>query len=205
MPPVFPSDIQQMLRQASEGQILQKFTCKAFENPEWNEFVELWAPRIYTFIYHALGPYGKNPQSEILPLTEGFHSASVNASFDIESGQICLSTALQDKPGALLEKLTHETTHASLARFPEGDPFYEEGWVDYAVWVMAHAPCWEPYRTVMIESAANNIRDRRERALRTGNDYDRKRWAGGFYASIAFGPYIITMLRRRKEEKNYTW
>lgn len=200
-----PEDVQRLLRKASDARPKREFRC-AFFSPHWNEFVELWAPRIHAFVGDALGQYGIQPKAEILPLSDGFHMACANASFDISSGQIRLGTHLADQPGATLEKLTHEMIHGSLAHFPEGDPFYEEGMAaDYGTWILAHAPIWEPYRQEMIQAAADNIRNRRERALKTGTDYDRKRWAGGLYAMTAFGPYLIAMLRQRKLEGNLTW
>jgi hypothetical protein len=95
--------------------------------------------------------------------------------------------------------------HASLAEFPDDDGFYTEGVVDYSTWVMAHAPYWGPHREAMIKAAADNIRNRRERAMRTDSDYDRKRWAGGIYAATAYGPYVITRYRQRKIEGNFIW
>lgn len=204
MNPVFPPEVQQMLRQASEKTSNQRFVCRVFDY-EWNQFVEMWAPRILAFVEDALGPYGTTPRTTILPIADGFHIAGANASFDLRSGQISLATSLAGNPGVILEKLTHEMVHGSLANFPEGDPFYEEGVVDYSTWVMAHAPCWEPHREAMIKAAADNIRNRRERALSTGTDYDRKRWAGGLHASLAHGPYIVAALRMKKQEGNLTW
>lgn len=204
MTPV-PTDVHHMLRQASSAQPSREFVCRMFPD-HWNEFVELWAPRIHAFVEEALGPYGTEPKQEILALADGFHMACANASFDLMSGQIRLGTHLVDQPGATLEKLTHEMIHGSLSKFPEGDPFYEEGMAaDYGTWILAHAPIWEPYRLETIKAAADNIRNRRERALKTGTDYDRKRWAGGLYAMTAFGPYMIAMLRQRKMEGNLTW
>jgi hypothetical protein len=138
-------------------------------------------------------------------MADGMHSAGATASFNPMTGQICLSTSVSGKPGQTLEKLTHEMIHGSLAAFPEGDPFYEESYVDYSVWVMAHAPAWNPYRDAMIEAAAFNIKFRRERALATNTDYDRKRWAGGVYAMLAYGPFIIARLRNKKLEGDLTW
>ena len=204
MATAFPEEVQHMLRQASTDAKGQQFRCRIFA-PEWNSFVEFWAPKIHGFVLEALGTYGVNPRGEILEITDGFHIAGANASFDLSDGQIRLATSVEGLAGVTLEKLTHEMVHGALARFPEGDPFYEEGWVDYSVWVMAHAPCWGVYRDEMIKAAADNIRNRRERALKTGNDYDRKRWAGGLYASVAVGPYIVAMLRQRKIEGNLTW
>lgn len=161
---------------------------------------------MHAFVADALGPYGTEPRQEILALSDGFHMACANASFDLASGQIRLGTHLVNQPGVTLEKLTHEMIHGSLADFPnDEDGFYTEGYVDYSTWVLAHAPIWEPYRQEMIQAAADNIRTRRERALRTGNDYDRKRWAGGLFAMTAYGPYIIAMLRQKKAEGNLTW
>jgi hypothetical protein len=193
-----------MLRTASEETPRQRFVCQILD-PQWNQFVELWAPRIHAFVFNAFGPYGKEPLTEIRKLQDGHHIAGATASFDPSTGQIRLSTSVQGNPGQILEKLTHEMTHGALAQFPEGDAYYEEGWVDYSVWVMAHAPLWEPYRDSMIQSAEGNIRNRRERALRGGSDWDRKRWSGGLYASVAFGPYIVATLKQRKTEGNFTW
>lgn len=180
-----------------------RFTCSIF-SPEWNAFVETWAPRCYAFVEEALGPYQTEPLPDIALLPDGFHAAGANASF-ATNGQIALSTVIEGKPGMTLEKLTHELTHASLAAFPEGDPYYEEGGVDYAVWVMAHAPFWGEHQQAMLESAARNIATRRDRAFQTGTDYDRKRWSGGLYASIAYGPHIIARLRQKKLDGDLTW
>jgi hypothetical protein len=204
MSPTIPEAVQLMLRQASDITTGQSFSCGIFA-PEWNEFVELWAPKIHAFVSNALGPYDTNPRSDIRHLTDGFHIAGATASFDPSTGQIRLASSVEGNAGQTLEKLTHEMTHGSLAKFPEGDPFYEEGFVDYSVWVMAHAPCWEPYRADMIKAAGDNIRNRRERALKTGTDYDRKRWAGGLFAATAFGPYVVAMLRQKKQAGDYTW
>jgi hypothetical protein len=195
-----------MLRQASEKTATQPFVCEVFEDPQWNSFVELWAPRIYTFIREALGSYATEPRPTIIPLDAGFHIAGANASFNIVTGQIQLTPAMAGNPGVILEKLTHEMVHGSLAAFPEGDPFYEEGMAaDYGTWILAHAPVWEPYRDMMIKAAADNIRNRRDRAMATDSDYDRKRWAGGVYAMTAFGPHLITRLRQKKECGDLTW
>lgn len=202
-----PDDVQKLLNEASKPRRTaaeRKFTCEIFGEP-WNQFVELWAPRIYDFLGHALSPFGKEPKPNIEILPDGQHSAGATASFSPDTGQIRLSSSVEDNPGQTLEKLTHEMTHASLNDFPEGDPFYEEGFVDYSVWVMAHAPLWEPYRNDMIKAAASNIAVRRDRALKTQTDYDRKRWAGGLYASVAYGPYLLTRLRQKKIEGNLTW
>lgn len=194
-----------MLRRASAAPIVGKqFTCSIFE-PSWNEFVEHWSPKIFSFVLNALGPYGTNPRAEIKAIDDGFHVAGANASFNPGDGQICLATSVEGQPGVTLEKLTHEMIHASLSQFPEGDPFYEEAVADYGTWVCAHAPVWGVYREDMIKAAEDNIRNRRERALRTGNDYDRKRWAGGVYMMHAYGPYVIAAFRQRKAEGNFTW
>lgn len=167
--------------------------------------MEEWAPRIYNFLLEALGPMGQEPRDLILPLSDGHHMAWATASFEPGSGQIRLSGSIEGMPGQILEKLTHEMTHASLAQFPEGDSFWEEGFVDYSVWVMAHAPVWGPHREAMIQAAAYNIAQRRDRAMRQVSDWDVKRWAGGLYCSIAHGPFIISRLKARKQEGNFTW
>lgn len=199
-----PSDVRELLRKASEEAPTLRFSCQILDDPS-NQFVELWAPRIHAFVYNALGPYGTGPLPVIHKIEDGHHTAGATASFDISSGQISLATSVNGNFGVILEKLTHEMTHGSLAKFPEGDPFYEEGFVDFSVWVMSHAPIWSAYRDLMIAAAADNIRNRRERALRGGSDYDRKRWAGGLYASTAYGPYIIAILKQKKLEGNLTW
>ena len=165
-----PVLVQQQLEAASKSALklrktasVRRFTCEIFGN-EWDQFVELWSPRIYDFLGHALGPFGKEPLPEILPMSDGAHSAGATASFEPMTGQIRICKSVENKPGQTLEKLTHEMTHASLAQFPEGDTFYEEGFVDYSVWVMAHAPLWEPHREAMIEAAAFNIKVRRSGA-----------------------------------------
>ena len=180
------------------------FTCNAF-TPEWNAFVSTWAAKAYAFVWHALGPYGKEPLPEIIKMADGFHSSGATASFNPSTGQITLSEVVVGNPGQTMEKLTHELIHASLAQFPEGDIFYEESQTDYSTWIMAHAPYWEPYRDAMLEAATINIATRRERAFTTHTDYDCKRWAGGLYASMAYGPFIIARLRMKKEAEDYTW
>lgn len=181
----------------------RQFKC-GFLSPDSNSFVETWAPKCYAFLLEALGPFQVEPLEEIELLTDGFHSAGATASFEM-NGRICLSTSVDGSPGVILEKLTHEMTHASLASFPEGDPFYEEGFVDYSVWTMAHAPYWGSYQKAMLTSAAHNIEMRRKRALLDQNDYDRKRWAGGLFASLARGPFIISTLREKKMSGDLTW
>ena len=181
----------------------KRFTCNVL-SPESNAFVEAWAPRCYAFVKEALGPYQVEPLEEIGLVADGFHAAGANASFAMD-GRVSLSTVVDGKPGMILEKLTHEITHASLANFPYGDPFYEEGTVDHSVWIMSHAPFWGEYQEAMKESAARNIATRRDRALMTHTDYDCKRWAGGLYASIAYGPHIIARLRQKKEVGDLTW
>ncbi len=194
-----------MLREASrEVEAQQKFSCKIFGS-EWNAFVEHWAPVIYDFVGHAMGPYGTEPQPVITLMEDAHHSAGATASFDPVGGQIQLASVVEGLPGQTLEKMTHEMTHGSLARFPEGDPFYEEGFVDYSVWVMAHAPVWGEYRGAMIQAAAYNIAQRRDRAMRNSNDYDRKRWAGGMYAMIQHGPWIVSNFKHKKLQGDYSW
>jgi hypothetical protein len=206
----FPPDVEQLLHLASKlpsgktAAAVPQFKCSVFNSP-WDQFVELWAPRVFTFVGNALGPYQKQPLPEILKMHDGQHSAGATASFDPMTGQVRLAGSVEGKPGQTLEKLCHEFTHGSLANFPEGDPFYEESFVDYSVWVMAHAPAWAPYSDAMVEAAEFNISMRRDRALKTDSDYDRKRWAGGVYVSFAYGPHIIARLRQRKQEGNLTW
>lgn len=206
----FPLEVQRDLENASisaktRKAALKTFTCTFFKNPEWNAFVVHWAPLIHDFVGHALGPYGVEPLPEIQRMSDGHHSAGATASFQPGTGQIQLCDSVEGKPGQTLEKLTHEMTHGSLALFPEGDAFYEEGFVDYSVWVMAHAPLWGDLRDDMINAAAFNIKMRRERALLDQSDWDRKRWAGGTFAMMSRGPFIISSLRQKKFEGNFTW
>lgn len=208
-----PSDVDAMLRRASAfvahssrvagaPVVFRSNICGS----DWDRFIETWATKCYAFVAQALGPYDQQPRPEILGISDGAHSAGVNASFQPDNGQIRLvGSVVENRPGTTLEKLTHELVHASLANFPEGDPFYEEGFVDYSVWVMAHAPIWGEHREDMIKAAAFNIACRRDRALKDTSDYDRKRWAGGVFCSFAHGPWIITRLRTRKTEGNLTW
>lgn len=183
----------------------KKFVSNICGN-EWDRFIETWAERSYYFLLQALGPYHKEPMSEILPLDDGSHAAGANASFQPSNGQIRLSpSVVEGKPGITLEKITHELIHASLNDFPEGDPFYEEGMVDYSTWVVSHAPAWGMYSKAMTEAANFNIECRRDRALRTQSDYDRKRWAGGMCAAMVYGPWIVTRLRMKKMEGDLTW
>jgi len=198
------SDVSQMLRVASTKKATQAFTCQVFNSP-WDAFVCTWAPRIHRFVEEALGPYGTNPLPEILPLEDGMHSAGATASFHMLTGQIRLCTSVEGKAGQTLEKLTHEMIHGSLSQFPDGDEFYEEGFVDYSTWVLAHAPVWGNLRSDMIEAADLNIRIRRDRAMLDQNDYDRKRWAGGLFASLSRGPHIISTLRMKKIENDFSW
>jgi len=207
-----PTEVQKLLedssRTARTASVGPTFTCDICNSP-WDRFIEQWAGRCYTFLTQALGQFHKEPLPNILPLSDGAHSSGANASFEPASGQIRLSPSIvEGKPGITLEKVLHELTHASLADFPEGlgnDPFFEEGYVDYSVWVMAHAPVWGTYRKAMIDAAAYNIKCRRDRAMRGLSEYDAKRWAGGLYAAQAYGPWIVTKLAFRKREGNLTW
>ena len=204
-PSIHHPSVRAMLKSASEDtDPKRRFVCQ-FLSPEGNRFVEQWTPVIYDFVGHALGPYGKEPLPQILQMLDGEHSAGATASFQPGTGQVRLCDSVDGKPGQILEKLTHEFTHGSLALFPEGDCFYEEGFVDYSVWVMSHAPVWGQHRDSMIEAAEFNIKTRRERAMLDLSDWDRKRWAGGLYASLSRGPFVISSLRHKKAEGNYTW
>ena len=208
---MIPPEVHTQLRTASHrSRAASKRASKRFSSricgDDWDGFIEQWAPVCYGFVREALGPYATDPLPTILPLNDAAHSAGANASFEILSGQVRLSpSVVRGKPGITLEKLTHEFTHGALAAFPEGDPFYEEGFVDYSVWVMAHAPVWGMYRQSMIDAAAFNIQCRRDRALRDLSDYDRKRWAGGLFCSTMHGPWIVAKLRMRKAEGNLQW
>lgn len=194
-----------MLRTASMAvQPRMQFRCDIF-NPAWNTFVCEWAPVVHVFVEQALGPYDTPPRPDIMFVDDGMHAWGANASFEPGSGQVRLSSVVENNPGMTLEKLTHEFIHASLAGWPEGDPFYEEGVVDFSTWVLAHAPVWGEHRNAMIASAANNIRIRRDRAMLDKSDYDRKRWAGGLLAMLTKGPHIITVFRLKKMENDRTW
>ena len=199
-----PAEVRSMLRQASVVRAHQAFSCQVFGS-EWDQFVEHWCPRIHHFLLQAIGPYGTNPLPTILPLEEGMHSAGATASYNLMTGQIRLSSSVESKAGQTLEKLTHEMVHGSLAQFPSEDCFYDEGFVDYSTWVLAHAPVWGALRDDMITAASLTIQIRRDRAMLDQSDYDRKRWAGGLFASLSRGPHIISTLRPRKMEGNLYW
>lgn len=201
-----PPSLHQLLRTASlvappEGSY---FRSEVFGN-EWDSFAEEWLPTIATFVSEALAGWGTEPRPVILPLSAGMHAAWASASFNPVDGQVSLSPSTAGNPGLILEKLTHEFVHAALSEFPEGDPFYEEGFVDYGTWLLAHAPVWRNHRAGMIAAAEKNIELRRERAMKSLSDYDAKRWAGGVFAHAAYGPLLINRLRMRKLEGNYTW
>lgn len=179
------------------------FRCRHM-SPDWNSFVETWAGIAYRFVEQALGPYQTQPLFDILPLEDGMRAAGATASFNLSTGQIRLDPIVQDDPGKTLEKLTHELIHGSLASFPD-DPFYDEGYVDYTTWVLSHAPVWLRYQPLMKAAAEYNINERRRKAFLDQNDYDRKRWAGGTFAMLARGPYIVSILRNKKLEGDFTW
>lgn len=202
----FPAPVDQLLRTASQKRGGgPAFHCEVFASKEWNQFVETWLPNIYTFVAHALGPYGTQPLPEIMKLPDGMHMSGATASFDMMSGQVRICTSVEGNPGQTLEKLTHEFVHGSLSMFPSNDCFYDEGFVDYSTWVLAHAPVYEPHRQAMIDAAAFNIKMRRERAMKNLSDYDRKRWAGGTFASLCLGPMVLHRLRMKKAEGDFTW
>ena len=181
-----------------------KFVCKVF-NSDWDKFVEAWTPKIYNYLLGALGPFGRDPLPTILPMSDGMHMSGATASFDMHTGQVRISPSVEGNPGQTLEKLTHEFTHGSYAQFPCEDEFYDEGYVDFSVWVLAHGPVYGEYRQQIIDAAAYNILMRRERAMRNLSDYDRKRWAGGTVADLFYGPMILHHMKRKKIEGDFTW
>jgi len=173
---------------------------------DYDRFTEYWANVAYQFVAQVYAGYDVEPLREIGAVDDADHTSGANASFQPSSGKICLCPSyVAGRPGRVLEKLTHELTHAALDGFPAGDPFYEEGYTDFSVWVLAHAPVWGEYRRAMIESAEENITLRRERALRDLSDYDRKRWAGGVFAAEMHGPMLPIKLRMRKLEGTRYW
>jgi len=200
-----PVEVHRLLRTASVKQAYtREFSCQVF-NSEWDQFVETWLPILATFVEQALGPYGTEPLPVVLPLPDGQHMSGATASFDMGSGQIRICSSVEGNPGQTLEKLTHELTHGALSRFPSVDCFYDEGYVDYSTWVLAHAPIYGEYRQQIIDAAAYNIKMRRERAMKDFSDYDRKRWAGGVFASLCLGPMILHKIRMSKADGNFNW
>ncbi len=201
-----PPSLHRFLRTASQVTPDPRlvFRSEVFGN-SWDSFAEEWLPKIYTFVSEALAGMGTEPLRTILPMSAGMHAAWASASFNPLTGQVTLSPSTAGNPGLILEKLTHELVHAALSEFPEGDPFYEEGYVDYGTWLLAHAPLWNNHRAGMIAAAEKNIELRRERAMKSLSEYDQKRWAGGVYANAAYGPLLINRLRMRKLEGNFTW
>ena len=162
-------------------------------------------PTLYAFVAEALGPYGREPLPTIERMPDGMHMSGASASFNMGTGQIHICRSVEGNPGQTLEKLTHELVHGALAQFPSVDPFYDEGYVDYTTWVLAHAPIYGGLREKVIAAASFNIKLRRERAMKDLSDYDRKRWAGGTFASIALGPMLLHKLRMKKEAGDFTW
>jgi hypothetical protein len=181
-----------------------KFKSLVF-NSDWDKFVEEWTPKIYQYLIGALGPFGREPLPTILPMSDGPHMSGATASFNMDTGQVRLCPSVEGNPGQTLEKLTHEFTHGSYALFPSSDEFYDEGYVDFSTWVLVHAPIYGEYRQQAIDAAAYNIKMRRERAMKNLSNYDRKRWAGGCFASMFLGPMILHRMRMKKAEGDYTW
>jgi len=207
-----PLRAQRYLKEAGErassrtASLAPTFMSKVFGGgSEWDRFIEGWAPKAYRFVQACLGPYGKEPLPLILPLGDAMHLSGANASFDLDTGQIEICRSCEGNPGRLLEKMTHEMTHGAVARFPQGDAFYDEGVVDTSVWLMSHAPFWGEHQEAMLREASYNIAVRRERAYQGLSDYDRKRWAGGVYATMVHGPMLLARLRMRKAEGDFTW
>lgn len=182
----------------------KQFTCTVFGS-SWDGFVVQWMPTLYTLVAEALGPYGREPLQNVQKLSDGMHMSGATASFDMGTGQVSVCSSVEGNAGQTLEKLTHELIHGSLAQFPSVDPFYDEGFVDYSTWLLAHSPAYGTYRQQTIDAAAFNIAMRRERAMKNLSDYDRKRWAGGVFANFALGPMLLHRLRMKKAEGDFTW
>lgn len=193
-------DAWKMVRTGSTKQ----FTCTVFESA-WDGFVVEWMPTLYTLVAEALGPFGREPLPNVQKLSDGMHMSGATASFDMGTGQVSICSSVEGNAGQTLEKLTHELIHGSLALFPSVDEFYDEGEVDYATWVLAHAPVYGQFRQQTIDAAAFNIAMRRERAFTTGNDYDKKRWAGGLFAMLAYGPMTLARLKNKKMKGDFSW
>jgi hypothetical protein len=193
------------LRAASLKSSAKTFKSVVFSDPDSNAFTEVWAARIYSYLYSALGPFGTEPLSTILPMPSGMHMSGATASFDMQSGQMTLCPSVEGNQGQILEKITHEMVHGSYSQFPSNDEFYDEGFVDYSTWLLAHGPIYMDYRQQVIDSAAYNIKMRRERAMKNLSDYDRKRWAGGVFANVCLGPMLLHRMRMKKAEGDFTW
>ena len=210
---MLPKEVQTQLNEASErlsfgtktATLGTLFECRVCKDT-WDKFIEEAAYKCHVFLQECLGPFQKEPLPTILPVEDGFHASGANASFEPATGQIRLcADYVRGRPGTTLEKLCHEMVHASLNDFPEGDAFYEEGFADYSVWCIAHAPYWSKHRESMIQAAAHNIAMRRDKAMRNLSDYDRKRWAGGLFCSAVHGPWILSKLRMAKMEGILQW
>lgn len=200
-----PTEVQRYLKTASMKTAgAPAFRCEVF-GTDWDQFVEQWMPVLYGFLVEALGPFGREPLPVVRKLPDGMHMSGATASFDMMSGQVRICSSVEGNPGQTLEKLTHELVHGSLAQFPSEDCFYDEGYVDYSTWVLAHAPIYGQFRQQTIDAAAYNIKMRRERAMKDLSDYDRKRWAGGTFASLCLGPMILHKLRMKKAAGDFTW
>lgn len=200
-----PQDATTYLRTASmKVGSTKQFKSLVFKS-EADRFVEEWSSKIHAYLIEALGPFGTEPLPTILPMSDGMHMSGATASFNMTTGQMTLCPSVEGNPGQILEKLTHELVHGSYSKFPSDDVFYDEGFVDFSTWVLVHAPIYGEFRQQAIDAAAYNISMRRERAALTNTDYDRKRWAGGTYASLFLGPMIIHRMRMKKAEGDFTW
>lgn len=169
------------------------FKSLVFSSPTANAFLERWAEVSYMAIHRVLGDFQTEPLAVLLPLEEFMKAEGATASFETGKGQIRISADIERQPGAILEKITHELIHGSLDKMPAGDEFFEEGFVDYSTFLMAHLPVWGRYGQAMKDAAIFNIQKRKP----------TRRWAGGFYASRKYGKNLLSHLREAK--KSLTW
>jgi hypothetical protein len=174
-------------------------------NSEEDLFIEEWAAKIHGYLIEALGPFGTEPLPIILPMSYGMHMSGATASFDMHTGQMTLCPSVGGNPGQILEKITHEMVHGQYSQWPSEDEFFDEGFTDFSTWLLVHAPIYGQYRQQAIDSAAYNIKMRRERAMKGLSEYDKKRWAGGVFAMMAYGPMLLNRMRMKKAEGDFTW
>lgn len=180
--------------------------CQVF-SPEWNSFVVKWAGKIKPFLEEVLGPYGTEPLPHILPLNVmAIGKVPPSASFDMSTGQIQLTAAMEGDPGRTLEKLTHEMVHGSLSQFPSEDEFYDEGFVDYSTLLLSAAPIYGPFGPAMAKSAQGNLFRRIKQGKQAdATIYDQRRASGSIHAKLTYGQGLLEHLRNQKLARTYEW
>lgn len=182
------------------------WVCQVFR-PDWNLFVESWAAKIHPMLLDVLGPYGTEPHPHILPLNVmALGKVAPSASFDMDSGQIQLTPAMEGDAGRTLEKLTHEMVHGSLANFPSEDEFFDEGFVDFSVLLLSEQPVYGDLGPLMKRSAQQNLARRIKMGMApNATRYDFRRASGAIHAKLTYGHGLIEHLRNQKLNQTFEW